>query len=408
MEISWIFVLCFALTVLTVSAEKVKYDNYRVYSLAVENEQQLAIMKEIENNPDGYRFWEFPTAVGHNVDIVVPPHKIVEFQDMVLDNQMKSKLMVPDLQKLIDEEQPAHAKRASFGWTQYHSLEEIYAFLTTMANQYSSIATIQKGGTTYEGREINGIKIEFAKGLPSVVIEANIHAREWITSATATYLINYILTAQDRGVFAQYNWYIFPVLNPDGFVYSKNRDRLWRKTRSRNGLCYGADPNRNWGYNWNQGGASTSSCSDLFAGPSAFSEIETRTFSEYLKTVPNLAIYLDFHSYSQLLMVPYGHTSQRLDNYYEAIDIANKAVTSLSKLYGTKYNTGNIVEAIYVSSGGSIDWVKAVLKARLSYAFEFRDTGKYGFVLPPDQIIPNSLEVIEGIRTILTEYKKLN
>jgi murein tripeptide amidase MpaA len=48
---------------------------------------------------------------------------------------------------------------------------------------------------------------------------------------------------------------IVPVANPDGYEYSMTKDRLWRKTRSKNGtgdngICMGADANRNWGYRW--------------------------------------------------------------------------------------------------------------------------------------------------------------
>ena len=52
-----------------------------------------------------------------------------------------------------------------------------------------------------------------------------------------------------------YDWYIIPISNPDGYIYSHNIDRLWRKTRSpppNGGLaCAGVDPNRNFGYKWN-------------------------------------------------------------------------------------------------------------------------------------------------------------
>jgi murein tripeptide amidase MpaA len=86
---------------------------------------------------------------------------------------------------------------------------------------------------------------------PSLFIESNIHAREWITSATATWIINEILRSEDRGALAKYNWYIFPVVNPDGFAYTKSTNRMWRKTRKPgNSICFGADPNRNWGYNF--------------------------------------------------------------------------------------------------------------------------------------------------------------
>ena len=54
-------------------------------------------------------------------------------------------------------------------------------------------------------------------------IEANIHAREWISSATATWFINQLLTSTDPAVVdlaENIDWYIVPVLNVDGFSYS--------------------------------------------------------------------------------------------------------------------------------------------------------------------------------------------
>lgn len=50
-----------------------------------------------------------------------------------------------------------------------------------------------------------------------------------------------------------------------------------------------------------------------------------------------------------------------------------------------------------VASGSSIDWVYEKVKVPLTYTYEFRDKGRYGFILPADQIIPNSLEVIDSL-----------
>lgn len=71
-----------------------------------------------------------------------------------------------------------------------------------------------------------------------------------------------------------------------------------------------------------------------------------KTLSEFIATVPNLEIYINFHSYSQLLMIPYGYTTERLDNYDEVIAIARKAADKLKERYGTEYRIGNIGEAI--------------------------------------------------------------
>lgn len=75
------------------------------------------------------------------------------------------------------------------------------------------------------------------------------------------------------------------------------------------------------------------------------------------------------------------------------------------------------------TSGTSVDWAYDEFGIRLAYTFEFRDRGKfrhinrvillnyysfignYGFVLPADQIIPNGLEILDGIKAMVTEAR---
>ena len=74
-----------------------------------------------------------------------------------------------------------------------------------------------------------------------------------------------------------------PCANPDGYIYSRTENRLWRKTRSPNGNnCFGTDANRNFGYQWGTGGSSDNPCSDTYMGSEAFSEIETKNIRQWL------------------------------------------------------------------------------------------------------------------------------
>lgn len=67
-------------------------------------------------------------------------------------------------------------------------------------------------------------------------------------------------------------------------------------------------------------GSSNIICSDTYAGPRAFSEIETSSLSSYISSIASrMDVYLSFHSYSQLLLLPYGHTVEHLDNYDEMV-----------------------------------------------------------------------------------------
>ena len=55
-----------------------------------------------------------------------------------------------------------------------------------------------------------------------------------------------------RKLLRTHVFYIVPVFNPDGYVYSFEEDRLWRKTRrpTLDPSCIGVDPNRNWNVKW--------------------------------------------------------------------------------------------------------------------------------------------------------------
>lgn len=92
------------------------------------------------------------------------------------------------------------------------------------------------------------------------------------------------------------DWYVLPVVNPDGYEFSHTTDRLWRKTRSMHELptaasgrlfkrppCAGVDLNRNWDFNWgDRAGASDDPCSDQYAGPRPFSEPEAKATAAFI------------------------------------------------------------------------------------------------------------------------------
>lgn len=48
-------------------------------------------------------------------------------------------------------------------------------------------------------------------------------------------------------------------------------------------------------------------------------------------------------------------------------------------------------------TGTSFDWVKNVTSVPVSYLIELRDRGTFGFLLPPNQIIPTALETMDAM-----------
>ncbi|KAL0101512.1 hypothetical protein PUN28_018972 [Cardiocondyla obscurior] len=80
-----------------------------------------------------------------------------------------------------------------------------------------------------------------------------------------------------------------------------------------------------------------------------------------------------------------------------------KSITALAKRYGTKYQVGNIAETIYVASGGSMDWVKGTYGLPVTYTYELRDNGRYGFLLPANQIVPTGEETMDSLVAMFKE-----
>jgi hypothetical protein len=109
-------------------------------------------------------------------------------------------------------------------------------------------------------------------------------------------------------------------------------------------LCYGADPNRNSNVHWNESNVSTNPCSGFYPGEYAFSEPEIRQLSEFMWTIPNLQIYLSFHTFGQFFMIPRGFTEEPIDNYdlhYRVGEVANAAITEAT---GAEYQLGPVTQ----------------------------------------------------------------
>ena len=109
------------------------------------------------------------------------------------------------------------------------------------------------------------------------------------------------------------DWYFLPSHNPDGYHKSQTDDRMWRKTTTfyEGDSCQGTDANRNFDFHWGDtNGASGSSCSQTYFGPEAFSEVEARNVRDFVMAHKGeIKFYQTLHSYSQLVLMPWGYTS---------------------------------------------------------------------------------------------------
>uniref|UniRef100_A0A452TWB0 Carboxypeptidase A1 n=1 Tax=Ursus maritimus TaxID=29073 RepID=A0A452TWB0_URSMA len=263
-------------------------------------------------------------------------------------------------------------------------------------------------GSSYEGRPIYVLKFSTGgSNRPAIWIDTGIHSREWVTQASGVWFAKKI--TQDYGqdptltaILDSLDIFLEIVTNPDGFAFTHSKNRMWRKTRSltEGSSCVGVDPNRNWDAGFGLPGASSNPCSETYHGKFANSEVEVKSIVDFVKNHGNIKAFISIHSYSQLLMYPYGYTEEAAPDRDELDQVAKSAVTALTSLYGTKFEYGSIIKTIYQASGTTVDWTYSQ-GIKYSFTFELRDTGRYGFLLPASQIVPTAQETWLALRIIM-------
>ncbi|NXP32464.1 CBPB2 Carboxypeptidase, partial [Leiothrix lutea] len=201
-----------------------------------------------------------------------------------------------------------------------------------------------------------------------------------------------------------FDFYIMPVINVDGYEYtwSHPSNRLWRKSRSSHGnsKCIGTDMNRNFDAHWCGPGASHSECKETYCGPYPESEPEVKAVARFVRDHKDtIKAYITMHSYSQLVLFPYSYTMKKSKDHEELESLAQKAAKAIKRTTRKTYTPGAGAQTIYLAPGGSDDWAYD-LGIKYSFTFELRDTGTYGFLLPPREIKPTCLEALSAVKEI--------
>ncbi|RWS12747.1 carboxypeptidase B-like protein [Dinothrombium tinctorium] len=336
------------------------------------------------------------------------------FLSFLRANNVQFKTVAKNLTYLIEmqKQQPLRGFRASNSFStfhhSYHNFEDIITTFSSWCQQYRDVCKLMKIGKTHENRPILAATIEKENSnqKKSVLIECGIHAREWIAPAICMCIFQTLLQNQQN--LEHHTFHMVPLLNPDGYAFSWRSQRLWRKNRrvnARNPRCSGVDLNRNFDINFCRVGASKDACSEVYCGPFAFSEPESKALRNFILNTAKPYATFHIHSYGQLIIHPHGYTRRKPPNAKNLNALAKRAVKNIKRNRGRSYKSGQTSSILYLSSGGADDWAFAKAKASLSYTIEGRDNGNYGFMLPQNQILPACTEVWIAISTILSENK---
>lgn len=287
----------------------------------------------------------------------------------------------------------------------YHNYSEMIAEVNRVVAAYPSIAAKRVLGKTYEGRDIVAVKISDNVGTdenePEVLYDANHHAREHLTVEMALYVLNlytsnYASDSRIRNVVDSRELWIIPSVNPDGSEYdvATGSYRSWRKNRQPNSGSsnVGTDLNRNYGYRWGCcGGSSGSTSSATYRGTAAFSAPETRAVRDFVNSrvvggKQQIRAAMDFHTYSELVLWPFGHTTANTTTGMTADDYSTFS-TFGRQMAATNNYTPEQSSDLYITDGDLLDWLWGTHKI-FAYTFEMypRSASGGGFY-PPASVI---------------------
>lgn len=304
----------------------------------------------------------------------------------------------------------------------YHNYAELTAVVNQVVADHPSIARKISIGTSYEGRDLMAVKISDNVGTdedePEILLNSQQHAREHLTVEMAIYLLhlftdNYGSDSRVTSVVNSRELWIVPTVNPDGSEYdiATGSYRSWRKNRQPNSgsSWVGTDLNRNWGYLWGCcGGSSGSPSSNTYRGPSAFSAPETDALRDFVDGrvvdgVQQIKANIDFHTYSELVLWPFGYTYSNTAPGMTA-DQYSTFATIGQEMAATNGYTPQQSSDLYITDGSSIDWMWGQ-HGIWAYTFElYPGSASGGGFYPPDEVIPAETARNRDAVLLLSEY----
>jgi carboxypeptidase T len=371
---SFLFISIFLFSAVLISAQDSgeKYSKVKIRFQNYEQITQLASQGLILDHPfyeraqDGFSL----TAVINQDEKIILSSAMLKHEvliaDVIDDYNKREKLSLSKLDQIQKINQIDGFEFGSMGG--YYTFDEVLSELDSMKSLYPDIITVKDSiGSSNEARGIWAVKISDNPNVdedePELLYTSLHHAREPESMMTVIYFMYYLLENYGSDAEVTYlvdnrEFHFIPVINPDGYVYNSetnpNGGGMWRKNRKENeDGSFGVDLNRNYGYNWgfNDFGSSPDPTSSTFRGESAFSEPETQTVRDYCEK-HNFALALNYHTYSNLLIYPWGYETKLTPDSSVFIQYASEMTKYNNYTFGTGEETVG-----YLTNGDADDWM---------------------------------------------------
>jgi hypothetical protein len=292
-------------------------------------------------------------------------------------------------------------------WRDYDGADGLREYLYDFVADHRKIAKLVVLGRTHQGREIIAVRITDGRGRhrggkrggggrsddrEAVLYQGTTHAREWISTEVTRRLMEYFAgnSKAARKLRRERELWFVPVVNPDGYQYTFDHERLWRKNlRDNDGdgqitNLDGVDINRNYPEHWNYDdeGSNTEISSETYRGTAAASEPETKASIRFVDMIdPKLAD--SYHSYGPLLLYPEGWQVQT-----PARDLPIYIALSGNDAEPAVEGTDPDVSAeLYTTNGEFTDWAHHEQDV-LAWTSELNEGCEgCGFVFPDDEAL---------------------
>nr|XP_032523150.1 carboxypeptidase B-like [Danaus plexippus plexippus] len=371
--------------------------------------------KELQSNKfyllkdDVIDFWQKP-SLKHKVEgkAMVPPSHFGWFEKQLNNMNIEKNIYIDDVYECIilsedtnktfriylKEHDTRQARRNDeddvFSFDGYHRFDQVLNYMKGLNGTSLPGVDVEfvEAGYTDENRTLAYLRInsktsEEGTQRPIVIIEAGVNPREWITIPTALNIANKLIEGNQTKLAQNLEWIILPVLNPDGYEFTHNSNRLWTKSRSTRSnlgfICPGVNINRNFDIDWMFSDSSTSPCSHLYGGIESFSEPESQIIRKLIEEHGNrIKLYISLQNNGGFVSYPWQYERAASGMFRQHHLLGLEMISAIADNY--KLDIGSLALGDR-ASGTSSDYV---MSRNVLYTFNIDIKQCEGDVLVPE------------------------
>ncbi|UCD74427.1 MAG: hypothetical protein JSV91_11625 [Phycisphaerales bacterium] len=357
----------------TADAQPIGYEGYQVVRITVGDDADVQKVHDLQKMlARDFQVWSEVVKIGPVEVRVAPMARLA-----LAASGLRYEVTIEDLQQHID-------RLYSGGRGFFDSLQTYDAhvqFMNDLVAAHPDLAQMVDLGQSVQGRTMWAIRITGPGTVkPGLMYHGAEHGNEQAGASVVVYAADYLLTNYDTdpdvaALVDNVEWYILPIMNPDGYVAY---DR-WN--------AHGVDLNRNW----DGPGAGQ----DPWGGPYPFSEPETQNMRDFFLAHFGVRVHIDFHGYVPWIMWPWAHIPDHSPDHDQYYVLGAEYRDLVAAAGGGYYDIGTIYNVAYPVSGCSTNWVYGV-EDRWSFSIETID---YDMPETCEEFLDGQLMLAEWIRS---------